>query len=599
MLKRKLLRYHSTASVIFTGLIGAIFTVSLSYIAFHHSYEVAKADVDAQSIAIKDNMALKFNVIEESAYGIRTLYYASDEVDSDEFRIMSDLILSRHEYISSLVFLDKTPTSERSSFELGMIDDGFVGFNIKDLEDEKFVASPRRTEYYPAIFFEPFLPESVKYLGFDYLSVDSFRQAIKSAIESSKVKVSFDVMGEGYVAFIAVYAGKSTPVSIRDRRQSAVGVVAFHIKSPVTNTVVQGFDLSLSLYHDEDAQYQRFLSNEMSAQGLASKGMIDHVSNAYVLRLESELLRLTTRSPLLWSAIDIRYLMGAVVFGLFVTLFAVYQVRSIILRSQLLYRQTKALEALNFDLKSAQYRAEESNRLKSEFLSNMSHELRTPLHAVIGFCELGEACHSSWTTEEQIENLSEIKGSGQQLLGLINNLMDLSTLESGASAFTIESVGLKRIANAVVQSHHSSMKEKRVTVDVVGEDCDVACDEEKIFQVIDNLLSNAIQFSPKDATIMINVERCSSMIKTKKHPDFQQEGGVFSIIDQGVGIPENEHIAVFDKFIQSSKTKTGAGGTGLGLAICAEIIEGHGGIIWLENNPRGGAIFSFVLPLPV
>ena len=114
----------------------------------------------------------------------------------------------------------------------------------------------------------------------------------------------------------------------------------------------------------------------------------------------------------------------------------------------------------------------------------------------------------------------------------------------------------------------------------------IICDEYKISQVIRNLLSNGIKFTPENGKIVISIEKPQDQVTTLQ----------VNITDQGVGIPKDELGSVFDKFVQSSITKTGAGGTGLGLAICKEIITAHNGKIWAENNPKGGSTFSFMLP---
>jgi signal transduction histidine kinase len=111
----------------------------------------------------------------------------------------------------------------------------------------------------------------------------------------------------------------------------------------------------------------------------------------------------------------------------------------------------------------------------------------------------------------------------------------------------------------------------------------VAVDRDKLKQVLRNLLNNAIKFSPDGGTIDIAVCRADDAVRV-------------SVSDRGPGIPEGELEAVFDKFVQSTKTKTGAGGTGLGLAISQEIVAAHGGRIWAQNRPEGGAIFSFEIP---
>jgi len=117
------------------------------------------------------------------------------------------------------------------------------------------------------------------------------------------------------------------------------------------------------------------------------------------------------------------------------------------------------------------------------------------------------------------------------------------------------------------------------------------CDSNKITQVIQNLIHNAIRYSPQKSKISIRIDTINPIDGPKKEPLLR-----FSIIDQGVGIPEEELNIIFDKFKQSSRTDTGAGGTGLGLSICKEIIQAHKGKIWAENNLNGGANVSFTIP---
>ncbi|MFQ5413834.1 MAG: sensor histidine kinase, partial [Phycisphaerae bacterium] len=112
----------------------------------------------------------------------------------------------------------------------------------------------------------------------------------------------------------------------------------------------------------------------------------------------------------------------------------------------------------------------------------------------------------------------------------------------------------------------------------------VLCDADEIMQVVRNLLTNAVKFSPDRGVIDVDMRPGDAGIVTR-------------VSDQGIGLPDDEFDAVFGRFVQSSRTKSGAGGTGLGLAICRQIISAHGGRIWAENNETGGATFSFELPL--
>jgi len=178
-------------------------------------------------------------------------------------------------------------------------------------------------------------------------------------------------------------------------------------------------------------------------------------------------------------------------------------------------------------------------------------------------------------------------------MSLINNLLDLSKLEAGKEEFRMEPADILEIAKEAVLELQPIFNEKSLNAEVSNEDLRtiVRCDNYKIGQVIRNLLSNAIKFSPENGTVGILFKESSVLIDNKPIPALK-----ITIRDQGVGIPDGELDFVFDKFSQSSRTKTGAGGTGLGLAICQQIIRAHNGRIWAENNPEGGTAFCFELP---
>ena len=254
------------------------------------------------------------------------------------------------------------------------------------------------------------------------------------------------------------------------------------------------------------------------------------------------------------------------------------------------------------DLKKAKEKAEQTeakakaaNYAKSEFLANMSHELRTPMHSILSFAEMGVEMLDDFSKEEQKENLELIFNSGERLLKLLNELLDLSKLEAGAIEFNITQNHLLSVVKETVEQLDSLARDKKITIEIVEPDIptEASFDRAKITQVIWNLFSNAIKFTPEGKTISISFNQTTIDIKDNGTVPALSS----TIIDQGIGIPEKELEAVFDKFIQSSKTKTGAGGTGLGLAITKEIIEGHNGKIWAKNNPEGGAAFTFIIPI--
>ena len=236
-------------------------------------------------------------------------------------------------------------------------------------------------------------------------------------------------------------------------------------------------------------------------------------------------------------------------------------------------------------LHQAKEAAETANAAKTEFLANMSHELRTPMHGILSFASLGLDQVATISPEKVDRYFQRIFDSGQTLLALLNNLLDLAKLEASELTLTLASANLNALVVDVITELNAWAVERQLILNwcpspVLTEAC---LDADKIKQVIRNLLSNAIKFSPPSGTITLT---------TRSGPTAVQ----FIISDQGPGIPDAEREAVFDKFVQSSTTKTIAGGTGLGLSICREIITLHNGRIWLADNPGGGTHFGFELP---
>jgi signal transduction histidine kinase len=229
-----------------------------------------------------------------------------------------------------------------------------------------------------------------------------------------------------------------------------------------------------------------------------------------------------------------------------------------------------------------------ANKHKSEFLANMSHELRTPMNAILGYTELiidniyGEV-------PEKIQRVLERVGkNGQHLLSLINDVLDFSKIEAGRLTFNLSEYSMQDVIETVLTSVEALATEKNLDLKVMvpKELMTGKGDEQRIAQVLLNLLGNAIKFTEEGGVI---VEATVS-----------NETFLISVSDTGPGLSEADHKEIFEEFHQADGSSTREkGGTGLGLSISKKIVEMHGGRIWVESIPKKGSTFHFTLPVRV
>ncbi len=249
------------------------------------------------------------------------------------------------------------------------------------------------------------------------------------------------------------------------------------------------------------------------------------------------------------------------------------------------------------DVVRAKQAAEAANIAKSEFLANISHELRTPMHGILSFAKFGLKKVDA-PREKIQEYFTHINESAERLLRLLNDLLDLSKMEAGKMAVSFASANLGEVAAKLIEQMRPLASQSGVELlfKVSAADMQLEMDAARIMQVVQNLVGNAIRFSPKGGVVTISLSEADLAAGRRRGDKAKVAGLALVIADSGPGIPENELEAIFEKFVQSSKTKTGAGGTGLGLAIAREIVYLHQGDISARNRADGGAEFTFLLP---
>ncbi len=246
--------------------------------------------------------------------------------------------------------------------------------------------------------------------------------------------------------------------------------------------------------------------------------------------------------------------------------------------------RTQELASALAELDEKSRELEAASLHKSQFLANMSHELRTPLNAIIGFSQVLREGMVGEVNAKQAEYLDDILSSGNHLLSLINDVLDLSKVEAGQVELDVLQFSLEEaLESGVVMVRERATREG---VQVTLEPTDVGLvtgDQRRVRQVIFNLLSNAVKFTPAGGTVDVRALQVNGEVRV-------------SVADTGPGIAAEDRERIFGEFQQTEAGIEQREGTGLGLALSKRLVELHGGRIWVDSEPGNGSTFVFTLP---
>ena len=256
---------------------------------------------------------------------------------------------------------------------------------------------------------------------------------------------------------------------------------------------------------------------------------------------------------------------------------------------ELINERLKAVEDLErsqTELERALFASEEAGRAKTTFLSNMSHDIRTPMNAILGYAQLAKEHISD--KDEVLGCINTILSSGDHLLSLINDVLDMSRIESGKVKIENAPVSLLELINGIEVLTKSNVKEKHQTYETIIENLDnpyVLCDRLKLNQILINCVGNAVKYTPDGGHI--------KLMLTQKDTEF-----VFKIIDDGIGMSADLLAHVFEPFVRAGNTDS-IQGTGLGMAITYNLVNMMGGTISAESKLKAGSTFTISLPLQI
>ncbi len=249
-------------------------------------------------------------------------------------------------------------------------------------------------------------------------------------------------------------------------------------------------------------------------------------------------------------------------------------------------QRTRDLKLAKDQADEARKQAEEANQIKSQFLASMSHELRTPLNAILNFTEMMSLGMAGPVNEQQKDLLVKALESARHLLRLINDVLDVSKMQSGMMSLFIEDdVDLQEEVEQVAVTAETLIKDKPVKLvrDIADDLPTISADRRRIRQILLNLIANAVKFTD-EGTITLSARRTGTDL-------------LFAVADTGPGIPSDQQQIIFEPFVQTETGIKHSGGTGLGLPISRWLAEAHGGRLWVESTPGKGTTFYVTLPI--
>jgi signal transduction histidine kinase len=259
------------------------------------------------------------------------------------------------------------------------------------------------------------------------------------------------------------------------------------------------------------------------------------------------------------------------------------------------------LHQKNARLALAVARLEELDKIKSNFLATVSHELRTPLTSVIGYSEMLLEGLAGPLNAEQREYVTTVMEKGEQLLGIITGILDISRIEAGGVSLDRQPFDPSETIVSALSTVAPTARRKRLSVEAELPPTlpKVLGDRDKVRQVVVNLLGNAVKFTPEGGRVQVRAEVAPLKRPGTAGPSTEEPRGVrIAVSDSGIGIPDEAMTRIFEPFFQVDNSSTREyGGTGLGLSIVRSFVHAHGGAVWVESRPGTGSTFFVTFPL--
>jgi signal transduction histidine kinase/CheY-like chemotaxis protein len=526
----------------------------------------------------------------EVLHSISSLYAAQGKIEREQFHEFVKQALLRQPEIQALSWNPRVPDAGRSGFEVAAAND-FPGYGLRQLTPAgELVPVAQRSEYVPVLFIEP-LDGNASALGYDLESDDRRLASIEQARDTGQPVATAPIRlaqahddKKGFLVLLPVYQGETAPATVAERRERLAGfaVSVFRVVNLVDAIFQQLKEQGIEVrVFDESPSGELIYQNVELAQAKWTADANKIIPLEVAGRRWAVAFLPTPKFVASQSHIHAWSVFGL---GILFTLLTVAYLYGGWRRTQQIAAANAALQDEVTVRQRAEAAAEAANQAKSDFLASMSHEIRTPLNAILGYSQIMQ--RDRQLTAEQQDAIGSISSSGQHLLGLINEILDLSKIEAGRMELNPVDFDLAALVNGLAATFQPLCAGKRIGFRVVidgGGKKFVTGDEGKLRQVLINLLGNAVKFTSVGEVFF----RCKNMAG---------EAWLFEVIDTGLGIPEEERANIFKPFHQGTNSQH-LGGTGLGLAIAQRQVELLGGQLELQSERGIGSRFFFQINL--
>jgi signal transduction histidine kinase/integral membrane sensor domain MASE1 len=588
-------------AIVTCGLAGIFaLTIVLFFAASLWEHEQRRTAFETQARDLTNDLERKLAEYANVLHAIASFWASSQQVDRDEFHTFVTPFFTRYPGLLALSWNPRVPGVERQDYEVSQREAGFPDFSIRDASRGAEPPALRLGVYFPFTYVEPFALMRLMH-GDDAYSDAERRKAMDAARDTGSSRITgriFSVQKDPQPAilmFQPIYKNGASRATLQDRRANLSGYVTGvlpirdFLSELLRSSKAGGFEFTLRdtdtppsapLLYDSRASRSKDATATAHFDDTALAREIPFAGRKWLFTLAPTPAYLAT-----YESTTIRSVLAG---GLIFTGFAGALLLLVTGLSDIAGREVQQRTLELRELEQARKTAETANRAKSEFLASMSHELRTPLNAIIGFSEvMQQETFGPIGDARYVDYMRDIHGSGQHLLGLINDILDLSRIEAGRFELNPTEIDIADLLASTCKFFQVGAEQRQIEIE-----CNLqaalpllVADERAVKQVLINLIANALKFTPPKGRITLTAGTLAA-------------GAIeIAVSDTGVGIREADLEKVFEIFGQSDhdiarKEK----GSGLGLPISRGLIELHGGTLRLESKIGKGTKVTMKFP---